>query len=98
MEEKRSYYVYILRCADDSYYVGYAEDLQKRLKAHSEGRASPYTAKRLPVDPLYSEKHESIESARLRELQIKRWTRKKKEALISGDMQEIKKLSKKRLI
>lgn len=38
MEGQQSYYVYVLRCADDSYYVGYAEDVEQRLKVHSEGR------------------------------------------------------------
>ena len=93
----KDYYVYVLCCADGSYYVGYAQDLERRLKAHSDGRAAPYTARRLPVHVAYSEKHESIESAQRRERQIKRWTRKKKEALFSGDMQKLKKMSKKRI-
>ena len=98
MEDPQYHYVYILRCSDGSYYVGYAEDLEKRLKVHSEGRASPYTACRLPLDLVYSEKHETMESVRRRERQLKRWTRKKKEALFSGDMEELKKMSKKRMM
>jgi predicted GIY-YIG superfamily endonuclease len=97
MEDHQDYYVYILRCADRSYYVGYAQDIEKRLKAHSDGRAAPYTARRLPVHLVYSEKHESIESARKRELQIKRWSRKKKEALFRCDMADLKKMSKRRM-
>jgi len=85
MEVHRGYFVYILRCADGSYYVGYAQDLEQRLKAHSDGRAAPYTARRFPVHLVYSEKQETLESARRRERQLKRWARKKKEALLRGD-------------
>jgi predicted GIY-YIG superfamily endonuclease len=97
MEENQEYYVYILRCADESYYVGYAQDLEQRLRAYSTGKAAPYTARRLPVNLAYSEKHESIESARRRELQLKRWSRKKKEALFSEDMAGLKKMSKRHI-
>jgi putative endonuclease len=97
MEENQEYYVYILRCADESYYVGYAQDLEQRLRAHSTGKAAPYTARRLPANLAYSEKHESIESARRRELQLKRWSRKKKEALCSEDMAGLKKMGKRHI-
>ena len=97
MDDSQYCYVYILRCSDGSDYVGFAEDLEQRLRVHSDGRASPCTAKRLPVELLYSEKHESIESARRREPQLKRWTIKKKEALCRGDLQELKKMSKRRI-
>ena len=97
MEDHQDYDVYILRCADGSYYVGYAQDIEQRLRAHSGGRAAPYTAGRLPVHLVYSEKHESIESARRRELQLKRWSRKKKEALFRGDIAGLKKMSEKRI-
>ena len=93
----KDYYVYVLCCADGSYYVGYAQDLERRLKAHSDGIAAPYTARRLPVHVAYSEKHESIESARRRELQLKRSSRKKKEALFRGDIAGLKKMSEKRI-
>jgi putative endonuclease len=97
METHKAYYVYLLRCADGSYYVGSPHDLEQRLSTHSEGRAAPYTARRLPVHLVYSEKHESIESARQRELQVKRWSRKKKEALLRCDMRDLKKMSKRRM-
>ena len=93
----KDYYVYVLCCADGSYYVGYAQDLERRLKAHSDGRAAPYTARRLPVHVAYSEKHESIESARQRELRVKRWSRKKREALLRCDRRHLKKMSKRRM-
>jgi putative endonuclease len=96
MGTSQDYYVYVLCCADGSYYTGSTTDLEQRLKAHSDGRAAPYTARRLPMRLVYSEKHESIESARKRELQIKRWSRKKKEALFRKDMTGLKKMSKRR--
>ena len=89
-------YVYILRCSDGSYYVGSTRDVELRVIAHNNGKAAKHTAARRPVQLVYSEKHESIEPARARELQIKRWTRSKKEALISGRKQDLKRFSKKR--
>jgi putative endonuclease len=89
-----TYHVYILRCGDGSYYVGTTLDLEQRLHSHNEGRAAMYTALRRPLELVYSEKHESIEAARARERQIKRWSRSKKEALIAGNRQDLKRLSK----
>jgi predicted GIY-YIG superfamily endonuclease len=97
METKQDYWVYIIRCADGSYYIGSTHDLQQRLRAHEEGKAATYTASRRPLYLAYSEKHGTMEAARRRELQIKRWTRKKKEALISGDMEGLKSMGKQRV-
>jgi putative endonuclease len=77
--------VYILRCSDNSYYVGCTNNINRRLRDHGNGEAADYTAKRLPVELVYSEKHESLLSARKRERQLKGWTRIKKEKLICGD-------------
>ena len=76
------WFVYILRCADDSLYIGEAGNLQARLIKHNEGRASRYTATRRPVRLVFSEAHPDRPSALKRERQLKRWTRAKKEALI----------------
>ena len=89
------YFLYILRCSDGSYYVGTTSELKERLLAHNEGRAATYTAVRRPVLLLYSEKHNNVEAARSRERQIKGWTHAKKEALITGNKGELKRLSKK---
>ena len=97
METKIDYWVYILRCADGSYYIGSTRDLERRLRAHEEGRAAAYTARRRPLKLAYSEKHGNMEAARQRELQIKRWSRKKKEALIKGNMEGLKSVSKRRV-
>ena len=97
MKTNQGCWVYIIRCADGSYYIGSTEDLEKRLRAHEEGRATTYTAQRRPLRLAYSEKHGTMDAARRRELQIKRWTRKKKDALISGSMESLKSMGKKRI-
>ena len=90
-------YVYILRCADNSFYVGLTQDLNTRVKAHNDGRGAAYTFKRRPVRLVYSEKFESESKGVERERQLKRWSHSKKEALVSGDLQKLKRLSKPRL-
>jgi len=89
-------HVYILRCADGSYYVGLTEDLKGREDAHNNGRGSKYTFLRRPVQLVYSESYESLEEAVGRERQLKRWSRTKKKALIHGDASRLKQLSKRR--
>ncbi|RDK88376.1 GIY-YIG nuclease family protein [Marinirhabdus gelatinilytica] len=75
-------YFYILKCADDSYYVGSTQSVLKRVKEHLIGKGAVYTSKRLPLALVYFEEHHSKDSAYLREMQLKKWSRKKKEALI----------------
>ncbi|MGH7771487.1 MAG: GIY-YIG nuclease family protein [Candidatus Binatia bacterium] len=86
------YYVYVLRCADDSFYVGSAQNLDVRLKAHNAGRGATYTFKHRPVRLVYSEAFGS--EALRRERQLKRWASGKKEALIAGDLDRLKHLGK----
>jgi putative endonuclease len=78
-------FVYIVTCADGSYYVGSTSDVAERERIHNEGHGAEYTAARRPVRVIYSEHHESWPAARRREAQLKRWSRAKKEALIEGD-------------
>ena len=87
------FYVYFLLCSDDSYYVGSTHDLDERVDRHNQGRGCRYTSQRLPVRLVYSEPHESEASAVRRERQIKRWSRKKKEALVQGDTERLRQLS-----
>jgi len=86
--------VYILRCSDGALYIGRATNLAMRLSRHAAGRGCQFTASRLPVTLVWTEPHPSWESATARETQIKNWTRAKKEALIRGDIAELKRLSK----
>jgi putative endonuclease len=88
------YYVYILRCADDSYYVGSAQNVAARVKAHNHGRGAAYTFKHRPVRVVYSEAFDSEFQAMTRERQLKRWSRAKKEALVAGDLNSLKDLGK----
>jgi predicted GIY-YIG superfamily endonuclease len=85
-------WVYILRCADGTLYVGHTEDLASRAARHNAGHGAHYTAARRPVRLIYSEKHDSPQSAIRRERQLKGWTVKKKEALIGGDLAALKAL------
>ena len=90
----KEYYVYILRCADSSYYVGVTNDLQRRLIEHQSDRnPKHYTFSRRPVELLYYELYTYINDAIQREKQLQGWSRAKKEALITGDKQLLKRLA-----
>ena len=82
--KKQNNVVYILKCADGSFYTGWTNNLEKRLKAHNEGKASKYTRARLPVTLAYREVFETKVEAMKREYEIKAYTRKAKEALKTG--------------
>lgn len=87
-------YLYVLRCADGSYYTGSTTNLDVRLAQHQAGEGGAYTARRLPVALVYSCELPSPYEAFLRERQVKNWSRKKKEALIRGDYEALVELSK----
>lgn len=87
-------FVYILKCSDDSYYVGSTTNLTKRIEEHNNGVGANYTKKKLPVKLVYYEECQSIESAFLRERQLHGWSRKKKEALINNMHEKLPELSK----
>ena len=78
-------YVYILRCSDNSLYIGETDDLDARVKRHNDGTACAFTSRRRPVALVYSEVHQTCAAALNRERQLKGWTGAKKEALIAGD-------------
>ena len=86
------WFVYILRCADDSLYIGETNDVAARVARHNDGRGSSFTASRLPVRVVHIEQHNRRDDAIARERQLKRWTRIKKEALIAGDLGRLKRL------
>ena len=87
-------FTYILRCADNTLYVGHTEDLASREQTHNEGKGAKYTAARRPVRMVYAEEHVTVSSAIAREHQLKRWSEKKKEALIVGDRVALRALSR----
>ncbi len=76
------YYVYILRCADDSLYTGITTDVERRFKQHLAGTASHYTAAKKAVEIVYTETAESKSVALKREAAIKRLSREQKLALM----------------
>ncbi len=91
-------YVYMLRCADGSYYVGSAtgNDLSRRISEHQSGAYPGYTSARRPVNLVWSERFNRITDAIAVERQIKGWSRVKKEALIKQDWLTIQSRSKRR--
>ena len=77
------HFVYIVRCADGTLYTGYARDPLAREQVHNRGHGARYTAGRRPVTLVYSEAFAGIGDALRREREVKRWPRKKKEALVA---------------
>jgi putative endonuclease len=85
-------YVYILKCSDSSYYTGVTNNLELRVKQHNWGMDKEcYTFSRRPVEIMYFEKFTDYKLAISWEKRIKGWTRKKKEALIKGEWELLKK-------
>ena len=80
-----SFWMYILECADGSYYTGHTDALEKRLAEHQLGLVPGYTSSRLPVKLVYSCDFETREEALGAEMAVKGWSRSKKEALMRGD-------------
>lgn len=87
-------YMYILECADGTYYTGSTKDVLYRLQQHQNREGANYTKERLPVKLLYYEEYDRIDEAFLREKQVQGWSRKKKKALIDGEFDKLPELSK----
>ena len=77
-------WMYILACADGSYYTGSTVDLYARIQEHNHGEGANHTKKRLPVHLVYAEEFSHVSFAFNREKQVQGWRREKKEALIHG--------------
>jgi putative endonuclease len=82
-------FVYILECADGSYYTGWTTDLDRRVAAHNAGQGGRYTRSRRPVKLVYWEEHPDRRSAQRRELALKRLPRARKLALIAEFKTEV---------
>jgi predicted GIY-YIG superfamily endonuclease len=89
-----SFWVYILKCADDSFYTGHTDDLEKRIGQHQVGEIRGYTHDKLPVTLMFSQEFPTRIEALSMEQQIKGWSRAKKQALIDGDWELIAALSR----
>ena len=79
---QEQYYVYILKCGDDTLYTGITNEIGRRVCAHNDGKGAKYTKGRLPVTLVYSEALDTKSAALKREIVIKKLTRKKKMTLI----------------
>lgn len=86
------YHVYILRCSNNSLYIGH----RARVETHNSGRGAAHTSRHRPVELIYSETLPTRLATIRRERQLKRWTREKKEALICGDLSRLRELSRRR--
>ena len=89
-----SFWVYLLRCADDSLYVGHTDDLERRICEHGAGALGGYTAARRPVTLVYAQEFPTRDEALCRERQVKNWSHAKKEALVRRDWEELSRLSR----
>ena len=87
-------YFYILKCANDLYYTGSTNNIEKRILEHQSGLGANFTRKHLPVQLVYFEEFSRIDDAFYREKQIQGWSRKKKEALINGEANLLHQLAK----
>ena len=90
-------YIYILKCADSTYYTGVTSNLDQRLIEHQSSKyPDSYTLKRLPVELVFHAEFTDINIAITTEKQVKNWSRAKKEALIAGDFEALPNLAKKK--
>jgi predicted GIY-YIG superfamily endonuclease len=87
------FFVYMLRCADSSYYIGHTDDLERRMAQHHQGELPGYTQTRRPVQLVWSQETATREEALAAERQLKGWSRAKKQALITGDWPRISELA-----
>src|SRR6202012_2459679 len=97
MKDGDGAFLYILRCADGSYYIGITRTtLEVRIAQHNSGALGGYTAVRRPVTLVFSQWFERITDAIENERKLKKWSRAKKEAFIRGDLEALRGLSARR--
>ncbi len=89
-----SFWVYILRCADGAYYTGHTDNLEQRVAQHQSGEIPGFTHERRPVELVYSAEFQTRAEALSVEIQIKGWSRDKKEALMRKDWIALGRLAK----
>jgi putative endonuclease len=93
-KKMKTFYVYIIKCKDDSYYTSITNDIERRLQEHNYGEApDSYTANRRPVKLVFFETFYDFSIAEQWEKKIKGWSRRKKEALIENNWEKLKKYS-----
>ncbi len=88
------YYVYILKCSDNSYYTGFTNNIERRLNEHNYGlNIACYTFSKRPLQLVFYTEFNDVNQAIAFEKQVKGWSRKKKEAIINDRWEDLKKLS-----
>lgn len=93
----KTYYVYIVECADKTFYTGITSNLSKRLESHQNGAyKDSYTSTRRPVELMFYCEFTNPNMAIETEKQIKKWSQAKKKALISGEYEKLPNLAKKK--
>ncbi len=90
----KPFFVYLLECADGSYYVGHTDDLARRMAQHDAGEIEGYTHERRPVRLMWSQETATREEALAAEMRLKGWSRAKKRALIAGDWGRVSELAR----
>ena len=91
-----AFHAYLLRCSDISFYVGHTDNLELRIASHQQGEASAYTAPRRPISLVWCEAFGTREEALSAERRVKGWSRVKKQALIDGDWDRLRRLARNR--
>lgn len=79
------WFVYVMLCRRNTLYTGITNDLEKRFKAHKEGKGGRYTRSHTPLAILYRQSYRTRSRALQREAEIKKWRRKEKLKLIKGN-------------
>ena len=87
-------FLYILRTSSNTLYIGVMESLDQRINTHNSGKGAEWIKVHRDARLVYSESHATLGSARKREIQLKKWSRAKKEALIAGDLAMLRNLSR----
>lgn len=79
------HYVYVLECADGTFYTGYTTDVERRVAEHDAGEGAKYTRGRTPVELVYRERFDSQSAAMSREYELKQLSRDEKEQLVDAE-------------
>src|SRR5450631_1083473 len=93
-----SFWVYILKCRDGSYYTGHTDNLEARINSHVAGKIPGYTASPRPLALVFSQECATRYEALSAERRIKGWSRAKKEAMMRGNWREVSRLAKSKQI
>ena len=89
-----AFWTYMLSCADDKFYTGHTDDLERRMAEYGSGGYCKFTSQRRPVELVWSETFPTREEALSAEFTVKKWSRAKKRALIAGDWKKLSDFAK----